>query len=102
MVSLTQEQLDAMRDLCRRYGVARLDLFGSAATEAFNPDGSDIDLLVEFEREHKMDAADRYFGLLFDLQDLLGRGVDLVMDRAINNRYFREEVERTRKPLYAA
>ena len=102
MLSLTTEQLDALRSLCRRYGVARLDLFGSAATEAFNPEGSDLDFLVEFEPEHEMNAADRYFGLLFDLQALFQREVDLVMDRAISNRYFREEVERTRKPLYAA
>jgi len=102
MVSLTPDQLDTLRELCRRYGVARLDLFGSAATEAFNPEASDLDLLVEFEREHEMNAADRYFGLLFDLQNLFGREVDLVMDRAIRNRCFREEVQRTRKPLYAA
>jgi len=102
MLSLTPEQHDALRSLCGRYGVARLDLFGSATTEAFNPEGSDLDFLVEFEPEHEMNAADRYFGLLFDLQDLFGREVDLVMDRAISNRYFRAEVERTRKPLYAA
>jgi predicted nucleotidyltransferase len=102
MDPLTPESLAQLEALCRRYGVLRLDLFGSAAAGAFEPGRSDLDFLVEFEPEHSLSAADRYFGLLEDLEELFGCGIDLVMDRAIRNRYFRAEVDRTRKPLYAA
>jgi len=46
--------------------------------------------------------ADRYFGLLASLEELFGRSVDLVVDSAIKNPYFRESVDRTRTPIYVA
>lgn len=86
--------------LCRRYRVRRLDVFGSAATGTAHA-GSDIDLLVEFE-PMKEGYADAYFGLLSALQSLLRKPVDLVVDSAIRNPYFRQSVEASRAPLYAA
>jgi hypothetical protein len=47
-------------------------------------------------------STDRYLGLMVDLEDLLGRPVDLVSATSIRNPYFREELQRTRVPLYAA
>jgi uncharacterized protein len=89
--------------VCRRLGVRRLELFGSAAVGAFRSQSSDIDLLVEFEPEAIDDAyADRYFDLLESLEQLFGRPIDLVVDSAIKNPYFRESVDRTKALLYAA
>ena len=102
MTGVTPEHLADLQAACRRFGVRRLDLFGSAATGRFDPESSDFDFLVEFESEHPLGAADRYFGLLEALEDIFAREVDLVVDRAIRNRFFRAEVDRTRKPLYAA
>jgi uncharacterized protein len=65
--------------LAARYGVARLALFGSAARDAARPT-SDLDVLVTFDGPA---TADRYFGVQFYLEDLLGRPVDLVTDRAL-------------------
>jgi len=56
--------------LCRRFGVRRLDLFGSAATGAFDPGSSDVDMLVEFDDEPTR-LFDRYFGLKESLHDEL-------------------------------
>jgi uncharacterized protein len=89
-------------DLCRRYQVRRLELFGSAAADRFDPERSDIDLLVEFEPLADGEHADTYFGLLEALQALFSRHVDLVMVRAIRNPYFLEAIEPTRTLLYAA
>ena len=86
--------------LCRRYRVRRLDVFGSAATGKAGA-GSDIDLLVEFEPMSE-GYADAYFGLLDALQTLLRKPVDLVVESAIRNPYFRQSVEASRTPLYAA
>lgn len=51
-------------DLCRRFRVRRLELFGSAAVGNYRPDESDLDLLVEFEPLSPGTYADTYFGLL--------------------------------------
>lgn len=68
-----------LADLCRRYHVRELSLFGSAARGEMRPD-SDIDLLVEFIPEAKVDLFE-YSGLMQDLSTLIGRKVDLVSKR---------------------
>jgi predicted nucleotidyltransferase len=92
----------AIDDLCRRYRVRRLELFGSATGTDFDPQQSDIDFLVEFEPLATGQHADAYFGLLESLQSLLSRPIDLVMTGAIRNRYFLQAIEPTRTLLYAA
>jgi predicted nucleotidyltransferase len=89
-------------ELCRRYRVCRLELFGSAVSERFDAGRSDADFLVEFEQLAEGEHADAYFGLREALESLLGRPVDLVMTRAIRNPYFLQAIERTRTVLYAA
>ena len=94
--------LDAIRALCRRYGVARLELFGSAATNAFDPDRSDVDFLVAFPPDDVGSRFDRVLDLERALSDLLGREVDLVMTSALRNTWFRREAEKTRTVVYDA
>ena len=65
--------------LVARYGVDRLALFGSTARDAARAD-SDIDILVSFDGPA---TSERYFGVQFFLEDLLGRPVDLVTDKAL-------------------
>jgi predicted nucleotidyltransferase len=91
-----------LADLCRRYGVRRLELFGSAAAGKDLAEESDLDFLVEFAPFLPEGYANAYFGLLESLETLFGRPVDLVVTSAIRNPYFREAVECTRALLYAA
>ena len=65
--------------LVARFGVDRLALFGSTARDAARAD-SDIDILVSFNGPA---TSERYFGVQFFLEDLLGRPVDLVTDKAL-------------------
>lgn len=65
--------------LKQRFGVTGLALFGSAARDAAGPE-SDIDILVSFDGPA---TSKRYFGVQFYLEDLLGRPVDLVTDKAL-------------------
>ncbi|HTV48291.1 MAG TPA: nucleotidyltransferase domain-containing protein [Phycisphaerae bacterium] len=89
--------------LCRDYGVARLEVFGSAAGEAFDTSRSDVDFLVEFLPDVDLGPwLTRYFDLRDELARLLERSVDLVMISALRNPYFIREVNRTRELLYAA
>jgi hypothetical protein len=89
-------------ELCRRYRVHRLELFGSAASDRFDGNHSDVDFLVDFEPLADGEHADAYFGLLAALELLLACPVDLVMTREILNRYFLEAIEPTRTLVYAA
>ena len=91
-----------LETVCRRYGVRRLELFGSAATGRDRPGESDLDFLVEFGPLPPGGYADAYFGLLESLEELFGRTVDLVVPSAIRNPYFLKAIEETRTLLYAA
>ncbi len=99
VVEQHRTQLEA---LCRRYGVRRLELFGSAATGPAQSGESDLDFLVEFDPVPPGGYADAYFGLLESLEALYGRPVDLVVASAIRNPFFAQSVERTKTLLYAA
>lgn len=95
--------LAALPDLCRRFGVRRLDLFGSAATGRFDPRRSDLDFLVVFEEPLAPSAyADAWFGLHAALETLFGRPVDLLTEAALENPYLRRRVEAERRPLFPA
>ena len=89
--------------LCRRFNVRRLWVFGSAVKGTWKPGTSDFDLSVEFgPRPPGMRAIEQFFGHQRELEALLGRKVDIVEWSAAKNPFFRREVERHRKELYAA
>ena len=89
---------EAIAEFCRRNGVRRLSIFGSAIRDDFTP-GSDVDVLVEFQPGRTPGFA------LVDLQDelsaLLGRRVDLNTPGGLS-RYFRDQVLREAEPVYVA
>ena len=103
MLAFVGEKRDILAELCRRHGVARLEIFGSAAGDEFNAEDSDVDFLVEFGPGVDLGPwMARYFDFQRELAGLVGRRVDLVMLSALRNPYFVREVDRTRKLLYAA
>jgi predicted nucleotidyltransferase len=102
MVREISDNRIALESLCRRFQVRRLELFGSAVGETFDPKTSDLDFLVEFDDRPANGYAEAYFGLAEALRELLHRNVDLVVLSAVKNPYFRESIERSRTLLYAA
>lgn len=104
MVAILSERHRELGALCERYGVKRLEVFGSAATDAdFDPSRSDVDMIVEFRPDQEMGPwLSNYFAFRDALSELLGYSVDLVMSSAMKNPYFVREVNRTRKLLYGA
>ena len=103
MIPLIEDNLDAIRALCREYGVRRLDLFGSAATGAFDSAVSDVDFIVEYPPGYDFGPwLTRYFDFKDRLEVLLGRSVDLVMVGAMRKPRFIESVNASRRLLYAA
>lgn len=99
--SFLQPHLHEIEALCRHYQVMRLDVFGSVLRDDFNP-ASDVDFLVTFHRDAETNAFYQYFDFKEALTQLLHREVELVCDEAIRNHYFKQEVDATRQPLYAA
>jgi len=103
MTSIVEDNREALKDLCVKYQVQRLELFGSALTgKNFDTEQSDLDFLVEFLPLRPGEYADAYFGLLEAIENLFNRHVDLVMTCAIKNPYFLEAINKSRRVLYAA
>ncbi len=101
MHAAVAQHCEAIEELCRRYGVTRLDVFGSATTDNFDEERSDVDFLVEFDDAFPVNGLSQYFGFKEDLEALLGRSVDLVSGR-LENPFFRAAVAATREHVYAA
>ena len=80
----------------------RLELFGSAARGDFEPGKSDIDFFYEFDPLDTQELADRYFGIIEDLERLFHAKVDFVSAKDVKNPYFLEVANRHRTTLYAA
>jgi predicted nucleotidyltransferase len=100
---LIEQHLAQIRDLARQYGVARLEVFGSVCTAAFDPEHSDIDFLVEYPPDYDYGPwLARIQDLEADLRALLGRDVDLVTTTALRNERFRNEAGKTRTVVYDA
>ena len=100
IIPLVASRTPQIRNLCRRHHVKRLDVFGSAVNGDFHPDESDIDFLVQFDDSPEAQRFETRFQLTEELKALFGRSVDLVDDSAIQNPYFRDEVDQTREPIY--
>jgi predicted nucleotidyltransferase len=101
MISIGPTNVDdgKLAELCRRYHVRELSVFGSAARGQTRPD-SDIDLLVDFLPQAQTGLLD-YAGLRLDLEDLLGRKVDLVSRNGLKPLIRASVIEEARR-LYAA
>jgi uncharacterized protein len=95
---ISDEYKEAIAQICVEFGVKRLYLVGSAARADFQPEQSDIDVLVEFEGVERL--FDRYFELKLRLEEKLGRPVDVIQDSAVKNPFIRESLERDRVRIY--
>ena len=97
------EKRAQLADICRRFGVARLEVFGSAARGAdFDPCDSDADFLVECHPGGELAPLRQYFGLASALEALLGRPVDLVQPKAVINPFLLASINQSREVIYAS
>jgi len=102
MVPLIEDNITTIRELCKKHHVKSFYLVGSAAKENRFTDESDVDFLYRFRKEdiEETDYADNYFDLLFTLQDILNRKVDLVAEEKMKNPYFIESINRDKQLIY--
>jgi uncharacterized protein len=102
MTAILEQNKVSLANLCKKYHVASLDVFGSAATNEFNELTSDIDFMVVFDESVNPNRFDTFFALQEELKKLFGRPVDLVEPGGLRNPYFIESIEQTRRRVYAA
>jgi hypothetical protein len=103
MHRLIDQRRAEIAQLCRRYGVRQLEVFGSAARSAdFDPATSDADFLVDFEPGGDLSPLEQFFGLADALQSLLGRPVDLVERGAVRNPFILAGINQAREVVYEA
>lgn len=103
MHSFIQNHQPAIAELCRRYRVRRLDVFGSAARGVdFAPGSSDADFLVEFLPEPDSPSLKIFFAFQNDLAQILGCAVDLAEASALRNPYVQTGIDQSREVVYAA
>lgn len=101
-MKLIELNLQRIFALCRKHRVRTLSVFGSILTDRFS-DKSDVDLLVNFDTtDHEnWDYVGNYFDFQKALEDLFGRKVDLVVEKSLKNKYFIDNVNRTKQLIYA-
>lgn len=102
MHPLLANKLPELREVCIRRAVRRLDIYGSALRDDFDPARSDLDFVVEFAPMPPHAHKEAYFGLLEDLRRLFGDRIDLAELEGVRNPFIRAEIERSRTPIYAA
>ncbi|HMO34352.1 MAG TPA: nucleotidyltransferase domain-containing protein [Lacibacter sp.] len=91
--------INDIRQLCSVHHVKHLFAFGSVLGNQLHAD-SDIDLVVDFDAMDPGSYTDNYFSLKFSLQQLLGRPVDLLEEKALRNPFFRSNLNRQKKLIY--
>lgn len=98
---LIENNKSEINRICEENNVKSLYFFGSIIdSQKFNSD-SDVDILVAFKDEiSNEEYTDSYFGLLFELEELLNREIDITTIRSIRNPHFKKELEETRVLFY--
>ncbi|MEZ4936899.1 MAG: nucleotidyltransferase domain-containing protein [Crocinitomicaceae bacterium] len=102
MIKLVEDRLNEIIALCKVHRVNSIALFGSAAKNSMH-ENSDIDFLVQFSEDiDVLEYADNYFSFLEQLENLLGKKIDLVSRKSLKNPVLIEEIDRSKVDLYAA
>ena len=91
--------INQINALCNTYNVRRLFAFGSVLTDKFN-EQSDVDLIVDFDKNAVNDHFIHYFDFKYALENVLGRQVDLLEEQPIRNSYLRKSIENTKTLIY--
>jgi predicted nucleotidyltransferase len=99
MIDLLDANRTEIAAICERFGVSRLEVFGSAARGDFEPASSDLDFLIEFE-DYGPGIADRYFDFIRAMEAHFGRKVDTVFGPNVKNPILQEEIDQTRELVY--
>jgi len=98
-LNIVESHIKELEELCQRYNVDKMYLFGSALNADFN-ETSDIDFLVKFKPIDLLDYFDNYINLKENLKVLLGREVDLLEEQALKNPILIKSINKSKELVY--
>jgi predicted nucleotidyltransferase len=101
MNKLILNNIDTIKELCKKYEVKSMYLFGSSSKGEFR-ETSDIDILITFHDIPIDRYTDNYFELHYELEALFNRDIDLITEKSLSNPYLIKSIEETKQLLYAA
>lgn len=99
MNDIIKNNIIDIHNLCKKYQVKKLYVFGSICSEKFN-DKSDIDFLISFKDIPIEEYSDNYFTLHELFENLFSRKIDLITENSLSNPYFIKFMEKTKTLIY--
>ncbi len=100
LTTLIKDRYADFVELCRSHQVDKIYAFGSSITPRFDPDKSDIDLVVSVDIDDPVERGEALLSLWDKLENFFQRKVDLLTDDSIRNPYLKASIERTKKLIY--
>ncbi len=101
MIALLHDNRERIAELCKAYGVRKLELFGSAATGTFERPFSDLDFIGDLG-DYEQRVARNYVDFCKRLEAIVERPVDVITVRQIVNPSFHADRESTRESICVA
>jgi predicted nucleotidyltransferase len=100
LAPIITNNITQIKAICKEHMVKELYVFGSASRNEMKED-SDVDFLYTMQDVvPEMDYVDNFFDMLWALEALLGKKVDMVPGKNLKNRIFIEEVNNTKQIIY--
>jgi hypothetical protein len=100
LMTLIKERYTDFVELCRSHRVDKIYAFGSSITDHFDPEKSDIDIVVKVDINDPIDRGEALLSLWDKLESLFKRKVDLLTEESIRNPYLKANINRTKKLIY--
>jgi hypothetical protein len=102
-MNLLNQHQHSISELCEKFKVKEMYAFGSILNDLKFGENSDVDLMVNFNKDVPVEKyAELYFDLADNLELLFDRKVDLLLQKAISNRMLLENIEETKRIIYEA
>jgi len=95
-----QPKLIDFTTLCKLYNVKNLYAFGSATTDQFDENSSDIDLLIEIEENDPLERGEKLLAIWDKLEEFFQRKVDLLTQSSLKNPILRKNIDATKILIY--
>lgn len=99
-IPVLKDNIHSLIEICEKHHVSKFFVFGSVITEKFDPESSDIDVIVELMPMSPEEKGEHLLNLWDELEDLFQRKVDLLTDQPIKNPFLKENVEKTKLLVY--
>lgn len=100
LMTIIKERYTDFVTLCQSHNVDKLYAFGSSITDHFDPQKSDIDIVVKINIDDPADRGEALISLWDKLEALFQRKVDLLTEDSIQNPYLKSNINRTKKLIY--